>query len=123
MESIWKKHIYRGDHFVISFLFDHLGKPQRKKPSRPDFVPLIFIYKSDREVSKSQSKLKLYQSAKKEEWGMIIFWKYIQKEVLHEGIARKTSSNIVDVKNSNVPVKTGTSKTVSFKDIKNLQLT
>ena len=32
-----------------------------KKTNHPDYVSSIFIYKSDGEVSRSKSKLKLYQ--------------------------------------------------------------
>ena len=51
--------------FFIFFLLYHLEKPERKKPNHPDYVLSIFIYKSDREGSKSQNKLKRYPSAVK----------------------------------------------------------
>ena len=35
-------HIYSHDQAC------HLGKPDRKKPNHPDYVPSIFLYKSDR---------------------------------------------------------------------------
>ena len=48
---------------LVKGKISHLGKPERKEPNHPDYVPSIFICKSDRKVSKLQNKLKQYQSA------------------------------------------------------------
>ena len=71
--------------FLVSFLLYHLGKPKRKKPNPPDDVLSIFIYKSDREVSKPQNKLKRYQSMTKKS-GECSGSGNVSKKVLYECI-------------------------------------
>ena len=99
--------------FLISFLLYHLGKPERKKPNHLDYVPLIFIYKSDREVSKSQNKLKRYQSATKRS-GECSGSGNISKKSATWAHWEKTSVPILLMYNEEVADSTGVSKTVSF---------
>ena len=90
----------------------HLGKPERKKPNHPDYVPLIFICKSDHEVSKSQNKLKQYQSPTKRSGECSNSANISNKRCCMSALRESTSSNIVDVKNLNVVDDTGASTAV-----------
>ena len=91
----------------------HLGKPERKKANHPDYVPSIFIYKSDREVSVAK-EVKTVPICNEKEWKMFRFWKYILKECCMCALRENPSSNFGDVKNMDVADNAGASKTVSF---------
>ena len=101
-------------NLLISFLFYHLGKLEKEKPNHSDCLATIFIHKSDHEVSKSQSKLKRYQSAVKRSDECPDSGSKIQNKCCMNVLRKYTSCNIVNVNKLNVVDNIGASKFVSF---------